>query len=98
MERLAEFAEAAREEFDEAFNWYAKRSHSAATGFDAAVDLAIERILADAGRFPRIHSDFQYCRVEKYPYSVIYRRSKDGVSVVAIAHAKRRPTYWLRRG
>jgi hypothetical protein len=47
MEPLADFFEAARSEFDEAFDWYAKRSHGAAIGFASAVDAALDAILAD---------------------------------------------------
>lgn len=97
MERLTEFLADAREEFDEAFNWYAKRSHDAAIGFAAAVDSALDQILADAGRFPMTDAGCQYCRLDRYPYCVIYHRAKGGVAVVAVAHAKRRPGYWRSR-
>ena len=97
MERLIEFVDAARDEFDEAFDWYAKRSHGAAIGFATAVDAAIDLILSDAGRFPRTDADCQYCRLERYPYCVIYRHSARGVTVIAVAHAKRRPGYWRDR-
>jgi plasmid stabilization system protein ParE len=44
---------AAREEFDEAFDWYAKRSTGAAIGFASEIDAAIEKVAADPGRFPK---------------------------------------------
>jgi plasmid stabilization system protein ParE len=93
MEPLADFSEAAREEFDEAFQWYAVRSHDAAVGFAKAVGIAIDQILAEPNRFARVFVDFQYCRVAKYPYSVMYRRTPRGIEIVAVAHAKRRPGY-----
>jgi plasmid stabilization system protein ParE len=97
MEQLAEFFEAARKEFDEAFDWYSKRSHGAAIGFASAVDAALDAILADPGRFPRTFAGCQYGKVDRYPYQIVYYRDERGVVVVAVAHAKRRPGYWRRR-
>lgn len=33
----------------------------------------------------------------KYPYSLIYRLTEEGVHIVAVAHQSRRPHYWARR-
>ena len=35
--------------------------------------------------------------VRKFPYSIIYRVFKHDVLVIAVAHGRRRPFYWLRR-
>jgi len=32
-----------------------------------------------------------------FPYSVIFQDKDDNILVVAVAHAKRRPGYWLKR-
>jgi plasmid stabilization system protein ParE len=88
---------AARDEFDEAFAWYAKRSTGAAIGFAAEIDSAIEKLAADPGRFPKTFADCQVCMVQRYPYCVIYYHDGDEIVVVAIAHAKRRPGYWRHR-
>ena len=97
MENLAEFLEAAHQEFDEAFDWYAKRSHDAAVGFAAALDVALDRILADARGFPYTFAACQYCKLHRYPYQLVFYRMDRGLVVVAVAHAKRRPGYWRRR-
>ena len=88
---------AAREEFDEALDWYAERSTGAAIGFAAEIDAAIEKIAADPGRFPKTFADCQRCSVNRYPYCVVFYRDRDEVVIVAIAHAKRRPGYWRSR-
>lgn len=33
----------------------------------------------------------------RFPYSLIYRITEDGVHIVAVAHQSRRPNYWARR-
>jgi plasmid stabilization system protein ParE len=97
MEPLAEFNPAAREEFDEAFDWYAKRSREAAARFAAAVDVAIDAILQAPERFATTSAGCRFARTKRYPYLVIFRQSTRGVVVVAIAHSRRRPGYWKSR-
>ena len=91
------FSNDARAEFDEAFNWYADRSVGAAIGFVTEIDVAIESIMADSKRFVRTYAGCQLCRLKRYPYCIVYQQSADTITVVAIAHAKRRPGYWHTR-
>ena len=32
-----------------------------------------------------------------YPYSLIYRVTDQEITIVAVAHAKRKPGYWMNR-
>lgn len=88
---------AARDEFDEALDWYAERSTGAAIGFAAEIDAAIEKIAAAPGRFPKTFADCQTCSVKRYPYCVVFYRNDDEIVIVAIAHVKRRSGYWRLR-
>jgi plasmid stabilization system protein ParE len=56
-----EFSTDAREEFDEAFDWYAERSVGAAIGFATEIDVAIETIVADPKRFVRTYAGCKLC-------------------------------------
>ncbi len=97
MATYVEIIAAARYEFDEAFDWYAKRSPGAAIGFIAEIDAAIEKIGFDPERFPKTYANCQRCILNHYPYSVIYYHTPERIIIVAIAHAKRRPAYWRSR-
>lgn len=97
MARPVEFEVDARTEFDEAFNWNAERSTAAAIGFALAVEVAIQSIVADPGRFVHTYAGCQLCRLKQYPYCVVYHQADGTILVVAIAHAKRRPGYWRNR-
>ncbi|MCE9548267.1 MAG: type II toxin-antitoxin system RelE/ParE family toxin [Planctomycetia bacterium] len=92
-----EFLAGANEDFDESFDWYAKRSAAAAIGFASAVDEAIEKIVADPNRFPSAKSGCRYCNLHPYPFRLVFRAESERLVVVAIAHAKRRPHYWRGR-
>jgi plasmid stabilization system protein ParE len=92
-----EFLPSARRDFDESFDWYAARSPQAAMGFMDAVDAAVAAILADPMRYENLDGLHHACRVANYPFRIVYRMATDRVIVVAVAHAKRRPSYWTNR-
>jgi plasmid stabilization system protein ParE len=98
MGNAPEFDAEARAEFDEAVKWYFERSEGAAIGFISAVDLAIDRIVADPDRFPRTYAGCQRCMLHRYPYSVVFYRREGKLVIVAIPHAKRHPAYWSAVG
>ncbi|MDZ7615679.1 MAG: type II toxin-antitoxin system RelE/ParE family toxin, partial [Patescibacteria group bacterium] len=77
---------------------YAERSERAATGFEAAFARAIDAIEATPDRYPLCDDRHRFCLLRRYPFQVIYRRaSENRWLIVAVAHASRRPGYWLNR-
>jgi plasmid stabilization system protein ParE len=97
MAKAIEYLAGARADFDESFDWYRERSVGAAVGFAAAVEEAMDRIMADPGRFPSTHAGCRYCTLRRYPFRLVFRDEADRLVVVAVAHAKRRPGYWHGR-
>lgn len=97
MAASIEFTQEARGEFDAAFDWYAERNTKAATGFATEVDFTVNLIASDPQRHAHTFAGCQICRVRRYPYLVVYRDDGDTITVVAIAHTKRRPDYWRDR-
>lgn len=87
----------ARCDFDESFDWYAKRSARAAVGFLDAVDKAIDTIAAFPERFAPFDGLHRECLLARYPFRIVYRVAAGTIVVVAIAHAKRHPDYWKTR-
>jgi hypothetical protein len=55
-----------------------------------AIDAAPER-------FPLVSRRHRACRLEKFPFQLIFRVSGDVLYIVSVAHAKRRPGYWKHR-
>ena len=92
-----EFYSEAREEFDHTFDWYAARSHGAAIGFASAVEAALDKILGDPKRFAKTYVNCRYCALQRYPFCIVYYLHENRITVVAVAHAKRRPGYWRSR-
>jgi plasmid stabilization system protein ParE len=88
----------ARRDFDDSFDWYAERSVEAAVRFADAVDATYRRVAAGPEQFAAVDKTHRECRVMRFPFRIIYRIEPSRVLVVAVAHAKRRPGFWKRRG
>jgi plasmid stabilization system protein ParE len=97
MAKIIDFGVGARADYDESFDWYAKRSEAAAIGFMNAVEDAFEKILTNPNRFSRTIRGCQYCTLKRYPFRVVFHQEESRVVIIAIAHAKRRPYYWRNR-
>ena len=88
---------AALEDAIAARDWYAERSPFAARGFLLALDAAITAVMEAPERWPeRIHGCRQHLFPSRYPFWLVYRLSPD-VEIVAVAHQRRKPEYWLGR-
>ena len=96
--RVVALAEA---EFREAATWYAERDPRVAERFTDEVRRTLELIAT----FPQIGSrvpgiddpDVRRLPIQKFPYHAVFARLPDGIEVVAIAHDRRRPAYFLSR-
>jgi toxin ParE1/3/4 len=93
-----EFHRLAEKDYDDAVNWYVKRSPSTSQRFKDAVDRAVLRIANKPESLPRMFGHYRWVRVQRYPYILVFReRQPNELVVVAVAHTSRRPGYWRRR-
>jgi plasmid stabilization system protein ParE len=87
----------AEAEYEAALGWYLARSARAANGFESAFEAALQSITAN----PKLHAlcddRHRFCRLRRYPYSIIYREDGDQIRVLAVAHSRRLPGYWSGR-
>ena len=93
-----DFLPEAEADYLEARAWYLARSPQAATGFDAAVDVALSAIEKTPEGWTFCDDRHRFYVLRRYPYSVIYRTTAVRVLVVAFAHSSRSATYWRDRG
>ena len=81
----------------EARGWYLRRDPSVAQRFTAAIDAAIELASEVPGAsmpWPGV-PELRRAIVKGFPYWLVFEEGPGGVLVVAFAHQKRRPLYWL---
>lgn len=96
------FGPEASSEFSDAAQWYEHRGTGLGLAFIAAVDATIESIGAWSQAGARIEGlgdglDVRRAPVARFPYHVAYLVTDEAIHVLAIAHDRRRPTYWSGR-
>jgi plasmid stabilization system protein ParE len=93
------FHPAARTELLAAVDWYAQRDPIVATAFAQVIDTALKEIAAVPLAWPTWagRADLRWRPLRRFPHSLVYLVDETAIVVVAVAHQKRRPGYWLRR-
>lgn len=93
----------ARTEIRSAALWYDERRPGWGDEFVARVGESLERIGRAPERYPVWPGTptstilIRKASLEQFPYLVAFEVHPDQVLVLAVAHAKRRPLYWLAR-
>ena len=96
--REISFHRLAARELLKARNWYARRSPRAASSFVAAVQEALGKIEEGPERWPVYQRNYRWVRTIGFPYVIYFEELNQGdIFIMAVAHGRRRPGYWLRR-
>jgi toxin ParE1/3/4 len=77
-----------------AFLWYRERSTLVADAFRSEVFAAIEKIAAMPLGNAADNEGNRRLILRRFPYSVIYEVRQRAVTLWAIAHHRRAPSYW----
>ena len=91
------FLPAADEDYQEAYVWYRNRSERAAARFEAEIQRAVNSIADAPDRWPISDKRHRHYTLKRYPFYVVYRWDNDCILIVAVAHVKRKPNYWVGR-
>jgi plasmid stabilization system protein ParE len=95
---IYEFHPDAEEEFIDAAAYYEENVPGLGERFAREVHQAIEQLL----NYPEIGSpidpNLRRIVMPRFPYCLIYSFTSDILSVIAVAHTRRRPGYWRLRG
>jgi plasmid stabilization system protein ParE len=87
----------ASEEFRAAIRWYRERNFPVSTEFRLSASISIRKIVQAPRRWPNyLHGTRPYV-LHRFPFSIIYLDEADFVTIIAVAHSKRKPEYWKRR-
>ncbi|MBC8554039.1 MAG: type II toxin-antitoxin system RelE/ParE family toxin [Candidatus Brocadiales bacterium] len=71
-------------------------------GLGASYIAEFENILAGICEMPfsypiEMKPDIRRRRMKKFPFTILFRVVSHSVQILAVAHHRRRPTYWLGR-
>jgi toxin ParE1/3/4 len=92
-----EFLEEAGNEFKAAFDWYFERNSLVASEFADELIRAVHKVVEAPQRWPAHVAGTRKFLLHRFPFVIVYREFPSKVQIVAIAHARRRPGYWLSR-
>ncbi|MCD6387948.1 MAG: hypothetical protein J7L69_00960 [Desulfobulbaceae bacterium] len=88
----------ARDEFLEAADYYEKCRAGLGKIFCSDVEAATKNILLKLlSGSVSLHAPFRICLISKFPFSIIDTIESDHIRIIAVAHTKRKPGYWLSR-
>lgn len=85
----------AQAELDDATDYYLDHaSPRIAQAFIDDFQHARQRLAEHPEIGPSVSKRLRILRLRHFPYSLIYRLSTDTITILAIAHQRRRPGYW----
>ncbi|ESS70804.1 plasmid stabilization system [Methyloglobulus morosus KoM1] len=87
----------AREELEQAIQFYKSQQAGLEKRFLEAVDDAITRVCRNPLIYRKIDESARKCRLLHFPYAVIFRLASEQIEIVAIMHIRRQPDYWKNR-
>ena len=93
---IVEYHPAARVEFRRAAQTYEQDRPGLGLAFLLALREAEATIIAHPDIGTPLGSNRRYL-IRRFPYGIIYRREAARLYVIAVAHNRRRPEYWLHR-
>lgn len=90
---------AAQLELRAAANWYSDQEPGLGEELVVEIDRALENLAEGAHRASawRAGRPYRKVLVHRFPYVVFFTYDDEQVHILAIAHRKRQPGYWLKR-
>ena len=92
------FHPAAEAEHLEIIAYYESKKPGLGASYLEEFELGMASICYMPNLFPvDKHPDIRRMNLNKFPFTVIYREFSGSIQVLALAHQRRRPQYWLGR-
>ncbi len=90
------------DEMEEAAGWYERRQRGLSARFLDEIERLQVKIAERPASYPRLDlpvSDLVVRRalLTRFPFALVFLDRENEVRVLAVAHTKRRPGYWLNR-
>ena len=92
------FHPAAEAEHLESVAYYESKQAGLGASYLAEFERTMSTVCDAPHRYPvEKQPDVRRVRMKRFPFAVLFRESAGSVQVLAIAHIRRRPQYWLGR-
>lgn len=87
----------ARAELEESALFYDRKYPGLGLAFSDEIRKGITLALNHPEAGTPVFKEFRRMVIRRFPFSIVYRATKSGVYVIAVAHQKRRQNYWKKR-
>jgi plasmid stabilization system protein ParE len=92
------FVAGARKEHLDAIAYYEAKRNGLGREYLAEFKHTMEQVCT----LPTIYAlevkpDIRRVRLKKFPYTVLFRQTNNQIQILAIAHHRRQPNYWVER-
>lgn len=92
------FHPAAEAEHLESVAYFESKRPGLGVGYLAEFERVMATICESPGRYPiEQKPDLRRKRMKRFPFTILFREVASSVQVLAVAHHRRRPAYWLGR-
>jgi toxin ParE1/3/4 len=87
----------AEREMDEAASFYGRISPTLASAFLDEMERSVRAIFDHPQSSALMALNTRRRLVRRFPFGIMYRERPDEIRILAIAHLRRRPSYWAGR-
>ena len=87
----------AEAEILQALAWYAERSAVAARAFVQELNSMVVLAVRSPESWPRGFGNTRHIVFPRFPFNLVFRVKGETMEIVAVAHQRRRPSYWKDR-
>src|SRR5947209_5937342 len=88
------FRTAAKEDLQEAFDWYERQRPGLGHEFMRQIASALNRADVNPKAFAILRGNIRRILVDRFPYGVYFFVDQHSLTVIAVMHAKRHPRRW----
>ena len=92
---IVEIAPGAERDIGDSFRWYQERNALVADAYRAEVFGAIDKIAEAPLSHPPDDEGNRHRVLRRFPYSLYYEVVESTVTILAVAHHRRKPGYWV---
>ena len=87
----------AQDELEQAMAWYEAKVPALGDSFLVEISRVLKLIQQLPQAWHPLSVNTRRCRLNRFPYAVIYSETNGELVIIAIAHLHRNPMYWRKR-
>ena len=91
------FSPEARDDFEDAARYYDAQRPGLGDELRRELSNVLPKLRNATLNFPALRGDIRRLMLERFPYKLLYSVESDYVYVIAVAHRRRSPDYWINR-